>query len=55
MDRPKKESVPVSLLMQKDLAARLDKYCKDTMLSKTAAIEKAVLKMLSEEDEAVGK
>lgn len=49
MARQKKDSVPVSLLMEKNLAKELERYCKETRLTKTAAIEKAIQKMLEKE------
>lgn len=48
MARPKKDSVPLSILMEKELAEELSKYCEETRLTKTAAIEKAVEKMLDD-------
>lgn len=49
MARPKKDSVAISLMMRKELAEDLNKYCDKTMLSKTAAIEKAVKEMVERE------
>lgn len=46
MPRPKKDSVPISLLMDRQIAKLLDDYCKENYLTKTAAIEKAVTLML---------
>ena len=48
MARPKKDSVPLSILMKKELAEDLAKYCEKTRLTKTAAIEKAVEEMLDD-------
>ena len=45
MARPKKDGKTVSLIMEKELFDRLEAYCDETYLTKTAAIEKA-LKML---------
>lgn len=50
MPRPKKDGKAVSLIMDKDLFERLESYCDETYLSKTAAIEKALKKALDEED-----
>jgi predicted transcriptional regulator len=59
MARPKKEGKAVSLLMDKALYDRLERYCETSYLSKTAAIEKALDQMFRREDmpdkaEAVG-
>ena len=49
MARPKKDGKPVSLIMDKDLYARLEAFCEETYLSKTAAIEKALKEFLDRE------
>lgn len=49
MPRPRKESQAVSLKMDKNLYNRLEMYCQTTYLTKTAAIEKALIRMLDEE------
>ena len=50
MARPKKDGKAVSLIMDKDLYDRLEDYCDETYLSKTAAIEKALKEMLDKKD-----
>lgn len=49
MARPEKDGQHISLYMEKAVAEALTKYCKKTMLSKTAAIEKAVKEMIERE------
>ena len=51
MPRPKKDSVPISILMERKLAEQLNEYCKETFLTKTAAIEKALHEMFQREME----
>lgn len=46
MARPKKDGKTVSLIMEKDLFDKLEAYCDETYLTKTAAIEKALRQML---------
>jgi metal-responsive CopG/Arc/MetJ family transcriptional regulator len=46
MARPKKDGKTVSLIMEKDLFEKLEAYCKETYLTKTAAIEKALNEMI---------
>lgn len=43
MAKPKKESKPCSLRMEATLYDRLDKFCKETGLSKTTVLEKGVI------------
>lgn len=50
MARPKKDGKTVSLIMEKELFDRLEAYCDETYLTKTAAIEKALKNMLDERD-----
>ena len=50
MARPKKEGKAVSLLMNKDLYEKLEAYCEETYLTKTAAIEKALRMMIEKEN-----
>ena len=49
MARPKKDGKTVSLIMEKDLFDRLEAYCEETYLTKTAAIEKALHMMIDKE------
>ena len=42
MARKIKESHPLSIRMEKDIYECLDQFCKDSGLSKTVAIERAV-------------
>ena len=51
MARQKKDGKTVSLLMDKELYERLEEYCDKTYLTKTAAIEKALEKLLDEEED----
>ena len=46
MARSKKDGKPVSLIMDKDLYARLEEYCDETYMTKTATIEKALKELL---------
>ena len=46
MARSKKDGHPVSLIMDKTLFDRLEEYCEETYLTKTAAIEKALKEYL---------
>ena len=52
MARPKKEGKTVSLIMEKDLYDKLEAYCDETYLTKTAAIEKALRMMIDKESES---
>jgi hypothetical protein len=54
MARPKKDGKTVSLIMEKDLYDKLEAYCDETYLTKTAAIEKALRMMIDKETE-IGK
>ena len=49
MARSKKDGKPVSLIMDKDLYARLEEYCDETYMTKTATIEKALKELLDKE------
>jgi len=49
MARPKKDGKTVSLIMEKELFDRLEAYCDETYLTKTAAIEKALTELLDRE------
>ncbi len=51
MARPKKEGKNVSMIMDKSVFDVLERYCEKTYTTKTAAIEKALNKMLNEEAE----
>ena len=51
MTRPKKDGKTVSLIMEKELFDRLEAYCDETYLTKTAAIEKALRMMIDKETE----
>lgn len=51
MARPKKNGKTVSLIMEKDLFEKLEAYCGETYLTKTAAIEKALRMMIDKETE----
>lgn len=51
MARPKKDGKTVSLIMEKDLFEKLEAYCDETYLTKTAAIEKALRMMIDKETE----
>jgi len=51
MARPKKDGKTVSLIMEKELFDRLEAYCDETYLTKTAAIEKALRMMIDKETE----
>ncbi len=51
MARPKKDGKTVSLIMEKELFDRLEAYCDETYLTKTAAIEKALRMMIDRETE----
>ena len=42
MARPKKDNVPVSLRMEKDLFERLNQFCEDSGQPKTVAMERAL-------------
>ncbi len=42
MARKKKEYANVGIKMEKSVSDKLDKYCEDTGMSKTAVIERAV-------------
>lgn len=42
MARERKDGQRVSLLMDREVAERLEQFCKDSGLSKTSAIEKAL-------------
>ena len=48
MARAKKDGSHVSLYMDRQIAEKLDQYCKETGLPKTAAIEKAVKGMIDQ-------
>ena len=49
MARSKKDGKPVSLIMDKDLYKRLEEYCDETYMTKTATIEKALKELLDKE------
>jgi metal-responsive CopG/Arc/MetJ family transcriptional regulator len=51
MARPKKDGKTVSLIMEKELFDRLEAYCDETYLTKTAAIEKALKQLLDKYEE----
>ena len=51
MARPKKDGKTVSLIMEKTLFERLEQYCDETYLTKTAAREKALRMMIDKETE----
>ena len=51
MARPKKDGKTVSLIMEKELFERLERYCDETYLTKTAAIEKALKTLLDRYEE----
>lgn len=51
MARPKKDGKTVSLIMEKELFDRLEAYCDETYLTKTAAIEKALKMLLDRHEE----
>lgn len=42
MSRQKKENVPVSFRLAKDVNERLEQFCKDSGQSKTVAVERAI-------------
>lgn len=42
MPRAKKENVPVSVRMQKEIYEKLCQFCKDSGQSKTVAVERAL-------------
>lgn len=42
MGRPKKDSHPFSIRMDSETYERLEKYCKESGLAKTVAIERAI-------------
>ena len=42
MARPKKDNVPVSLRIEKELFDRLNQFCEDSGQSKTVAMERAL-------------
>ncbi len=42
MARPKKDNVPVSLRIEKELFDRLNQFCKDSGQPKTVAMERAL-------------
>ena len=46
----KKDGIKISVLLDAEIHEELEKYCKRTYLSKTAAIEKALKEMLEKED-----
>lgn len=48
MARERKEGQRVSLLMDKEVAERLDQFCKDSGLSKTTAIEHALRRFMDD-------
>lgn len=48
MPRQKKDYTPFNIKMESGLSERLDNYCEETGVSKTAATEKALLKYLNE-------
>lgn len=50
MARPKKNGQPVSLIMDKDLFARLEAYCEASGQTKTVAIERAVSMFIDDYD-----
>lgn len=43
MPRIKKENVPVSFRLAKDVNERLEQFCKDSGQSKTVAVERAIV------------
>ena len=43
MAKPKKESKPCSLRMEATLYERLDEFCQETGISKTAVLEKGAI------------
>ena len=49
MARPKKDGKYVNFYMDSELLKRLEKYCEETGLSKTAAIERFIAKGLEKE------
>ena len=55
MAREKKDGQRVSLLMDREVAERLDQFCKDSGLSKTTAIEHALRGFMDDYYERVAK
>ena len=43
MPRTKKDNVPVSFRLAKDVNERLEQFCKDSGQSKTVAVERAII------------
>lgn len=50
MPRQKKDHKAISIKLDKSLFVRLEEYCDNTYLTKTAAIEKALSEMLEKEN-----
>lgn len=48
MARQKKDGKTVSLIMEKELYDRLNAYCDETYMTKTATIEKALKSLLDD-------
>lgn len=54
MARPKKDGKYVNFYMNSELLKRLEKYCEETGLSKTTAIERFIAKGIKEYKEKKG-
>ncbi len=50
MARKKKEYANIGIKMEKSVADKLDKYCEESGMSKTAVIERAVRSYIKAED-----
>ncbi len=55
MAREKKEGQRVSLLMDREISDQLNRFCKDSGLSKTTAIEKALVMFMEDYYQRVSK
>ena len=51
MSKPKKESRAFSIRMAADVYNRMEKYCEETSVPKTAAIERALCMYLDDYEE----
>ncbi|MDO4647463.1 MAG: ribbon-helix-helix protein, CopG family [Eubacteriales bacterium] len=43
MARPRKESVPISIKLEKNIKEKLEEFCLDSGQTKTAAVERALV------------
>ena len=51
MPKPKKDSRPFSIRMATEIYDRMEKYCEDTGVPKTAVIERAICMYLDDYEE----